>query len=107
MPEISFIYKLSDNLSKTYFGKICLPHLSDDHDGLDNEIKETVITCINLYRKSRGFGLVQDVILGILGTTTEWSSFGERKMFDMYIIKEITQNLYFMNGQEIMNEQEI
>ena len=38
MPFITFIYKVGKN-SKTYYGKYCFDYISDDHEGLDNEVK--------------------------------------------------------------------
>ena len=38
MPFITFIYKVGKN-HKTYYGKYCFDYISDDHEGLDNEVK--------------------------------------------------------------------
>ena len=42
MPFITFIYKVGKN-PKIYYGKYCIDYISDDHDGLDNEVKYTLI----------------------------------------------------------------
>ncbi len=38
MPFITFIYKVGKNY-KTYYGKYCFDYISDDHEGLDNEVE--------------------------------------------------------------------
>lgn len=50
MPFITFIYKVGKN-NKTYYGKYCFEDMSDDHDGLDNEVKYILIKGLNEYRK--------------------------------------------------------
>lgn len=49
MPFITFIYKVGKK--KTYYGKYCSDYISDDHDGLDNEVKYILLSGINEYRK--------------------------------------------------------
>ena len=50
MSFITFIYKVGKNY-KTYYGKYCFDYISDDHEGLDNEVKDILITGLNKYRK--------------------------------------------------------
>ena len=54
MPFITFIYKVGKN--KTYYGKYCFDYISDDHDGLDNEVKYILMSAINEYRKKNNIG---------------------------------------------------
>jgi hypothetical protein len=37
MVTITFIYKIK-NVNKTFYGKYITDYMSDDHEGLDNEI---------------------------------------------------------------------
>ena len=50
MPFITFIYKVGKNY-KTYYGKYCFHDISDDHEGLDHEVKYILIKGLNEYRK--------------------------------------------------------
>jgi hypothetical protein len=52
MPFITFIYKIGKN-NKTYYGKYCINSMSDDHEGLDNEVKYLLIKGLNEYRKKK------------------------------------------------------
>jgi hypothetical protein len=38
MPFITFIYRVGKN-QKTYYCKYCSDYISDDHEGLDIEVK--------------------------------------------------------------------
>ena len=49
MPFITFIYKVGKN-PKTYYGKYCFDYISDDHEGLDNEVKYILKQSLNQYR---------------------------------------------------------
>ena len=42
MPFITFIYKVG-KINKTYYGKYCFDYISDDHEGLDNIVKNVFI----------------------------------------------------------------
>ena len=42
MPFITFIYKVGRN-PKTYYGKWCVKSMSDDHNGLDTEVKDILL----------------------------------------------------------------
>ena len=46
MPFITFIYRIGNN-NKVFYGKYVCDYISDDHDGLDNEIK-----CFDFYHKT-------------------------------------------------------
>jgi len=50
MPFITFIYRIG---KKVFHGKYITDYISDDHEGLDNEIKDIVISGINEYRKQK------------------------------------------------------
>ena len=55
MTFITFIYRIGTN-KKTYFGKYVCDYISQDHEGLDDEVKPAVIRGINEYRKQKGVG---------------------------------------------------
>ena len=46
MPFITFIYKVGKNY-KTYYGKYCFNSISDEYEGLDNEVKDILIKGLN------------------------------------------------------------
>jgi hypothetical protein len=91
---ITFMYRIgygmADN-TRTYFGKYCFYYISDDHEGLDKEIKPDLIKAINLDRKERKLPEVEEdeVTLGILACCTSnyipnYSSDAERNFYDFY-----------------------
>ena len=66
MPFITFIYKVGKNY-KTYYGKYCFDYISDDHEGLDNEVKDILIKGLNEYREKNNVQkLKTKIIIGIL-----------------------------------------
>jgi hypothetical protein len=89
MPFITFIYKVGKN-NKTYYGKYCFDHISDDHDGLDNEVKDILINGLNKYRKKNNIQeLKTKIIIGILSFSiptyaNDTSTDNEIKCFDFY-----------------------
>lgn len=50
MPFITFIYKIGKT-NKTYYGKYCSDYISDDHNGLDIEVKYDLVKGLNEFRK--------------------------------------------------------
>lgn len=90
MSFVSFIYRLPHS-KKTYYGKYVFNgYLSDDHDGLDIEIKDDVLYGINQYRVKWGESKINDVMIGILsfspgnGDIPVYSSENEFSAFDFY-----------------------
>ena len=89
MPFITFIYKVGKN-NKTYYGKYCFDYISDDHEGLDNEVKYKLIEGLNEYRKkNNNKKLKSKIIIGILSFSSNksiptYSSDDEIKCFDFY-----------------------
>jgi len=89
MPFITFIYKVGKN-SKTYYGKYCFDYISDDHDGLDNEVKHILKKGLNEYRKKNNSKeLKSKIIVGILSFSSNriiptYSTDNEKKCFDFY-----------------------
>jgi predicted secreted protein len=89
MPFITFIYKVGKNY-KTYYGKYCFNYISDDHEGLDNEVKNILLNALNEYRKKNNIQkLKSKIIIGILSFSSNdiiptYSTDDEIKCFDFY-----------------------
>ena len=106
MPFITFIYRIGKN-KKSFYGKYVCDYISDDHEGLDSEIKSTIIDGINEYRKQQGFAKInKTVCLGILSFSANkyipiHSSDEEIHCFDFYH-KHFTNNgETYVNGKLI------
>ena len=102
MPFITFIYKVGKNY-KTYYGKYCFDYISDDHEGLDNEVKDILIKGLNKYRKKNNQKLKTKIIIGILSFSSNdiiptYSSDDEIKCFDFYYNDD---NKIYINGKLI------
>lgn len=89
MPFITFIYRIENN-KKTFYGKFVCDYISDDHEGLDMEVKPTVIYGIKEYRKQKNLEkLTEKIHVGILSFSTDkyiptYSSSEEIECFDFY-----------------------
>jgi hypothetical protein len=91
MPFITFFYKLKNDNTK-YYGKFVSNYISDDHGGLDREMKSIVVYGINLLNLSKQTEMtitIDDVSLGILSFSDHsyiptYSSDDEIVMFDFY-----------------------
>ena len=103
MPFITFIYKVGKNY-KTYYGKYCFDDISDDHDGLDNEVKYILINGLNEYRKKNNIQeLKSKIVIGILSFSSNdiiptYSTDNEIKCFDFYYNYD---NKIYINGKLI------
>ena len=103
MPFITFIYKVGKN-DKTYYGKYCFDYISDDHEGLDNEVKYILIKGLNEYRKKNNIQkLKTKIIIGILSFSSDniiptYSTDDEIKCFDFYYEK---YDKVYINGKLI------
>lgn len=106
MPFITFIYKVGKN-NKTYYGKYCvnsISAISDDHDGLDNEVKYELIKGLNEYRKHNNIQKIKSkIIIGILSFSSNniiptYSTNNEKKCFDFY---RDYDNKIYINGKLI------
>ena len=100
MTFITFIYKVGEN-PKTYYGKYCSDYISDDHEGLDNEVKYILIKGLNEYRKQKNKGPISKITVGILSFSSNrviptYSSDNEIKCFDFYYTYE---NEIYINGK--------
>ena len=89
MPFITFIYKVGKN-PKTYYGKYCFDYISDDHEGLDNEVKYILKQGLNQYRKQNNIQKIKSkLMIGILSFSSNkniptYSTNNEIKCFDFY-----------------------
>ena len=89
MGFITFIYKVGTN-RKTYYGKYYFDYISDDHEGLDNEVKYILRSALNDYRKKINIPkLKSKLIIGILSFSSDnyiptYSTDNEIKCFDFY-----------------------
>ena len=103
MPFITFIYKVGKNY-KTYYGKYCIDYISDDHEGLDNEVKYILIKGLNEYRKKNNIQeLKSKIMIGILSFSSNniiptYSTDNEIKCFDFYYNYD---NKIYINGKLI------
>jgi hypothetical protein len=103
MPFITFIYKVGKNY-KTYYGKYCFDDISDDHEGLDNEVKYILIKGLNEYRKKYNIQkLNTKIIIGILSFSSNnfiptYSTDNEIRCFDFYYNYD---NKIYINGKLI------
>lgn len=92
MIEISFFFRTPYNKKDRSFGKIQLRYYSDDHEGLDNEIRPYVIDALRSYHTRYAYHsatpfeiTTETVAISIIGLSTEWTSDRDRVLFDLYI----------------------
>jgi predicted secreted protein len=103
MPFITFIYKVGKNY-KTYYGKYCFDYISDDHEGLDNVVKNILLQGLNEYRTKKNIQkLKTNIIVGILSFSSNDiiptdSTDDEIKCFDFYYEK---YDKVYINGKLI------
>ena len=102
MPFITFIYKVGNN-KKAYYGKYCTDYISDDHEGLDNEVKYILKRGLNMYRTQNNIPkLKSKIMIGILSFSSNdiiptYSSDNEIKCFDFYY----SYDKIYINGNVI------
>jgi hypothetical protein len=103
MPFITFIYKVGRN-PKTYYGKWCVKSMSDDHNGLDTEVKDILINGLNKYRAKQDIPIVKSpILIGVLSFSSNsiipmYSTKKEIKCFDFYCDYD---NKIYVNGKII------
>jgi len=102
MSFITFIYKVGKN-PKTYYGKYCSDYISDDHEGLDNEVKYILKQSLTQYRKQNNKKIISKLMIGILSfssneDTPTYSTNNEIQCFDFY--KSYDEKIY-INGKLI------
>ena len=103
MPFITFIYKVGKN-PKTYYGKYCFDYISDDHEGLDNEVKYILKQSLNQYRTQNNIPEIKSkLMIGILSFSSNdniptYSTNNEIKCFDFY---KNDDDQIFVNGKKL------
>ena len=101
MSFITFIYKVGRN-PKKYYGKYCFDYISDDHEGLDGEVKYILKKGLNEYREKNNIQkLKSKITVGILSFSSNnyiptFSTNNEIKCFDFYY--NFDNNIY-INGK--------
>ena len=106
MVTITFIYKIK-NINKTFYGKYISDYMSDDHEGLDTEIKDDVLDSINVFRVSKNMKKLkyENLLIGILSCMTndnylDYYSDDEIACFDFYY-KKFKETQIYINGKII------
>ena len=108
MPFITFIYRVGKN-KKTYYGKYCSDYISDDHEGLDTEVKYSLLKGLEKYKqqhnqeKNEKSNKEMKVIVGVLSFSSHkfiptYSSENEMKCFDFY---HDYDNKIYINGKTL------
>ena len=107
MPFITFIYRIGNN-KKTYYGKYACGYISDDHEGLDAEIKPDVINGINAFRKQNELLVLEDkeIKIGVLSFSMNqyiptYSTDDEIECFDFYYKYFDNVGKTYINGKLI------
>ena len=89
MTFITFIYKIGDD-NRIYYGKCYFEYISDDHEGLDEEVRPLLVEGLNEYRKQTNLPDIIDTIhIGVISLSSHtyipvYSSNKEREFFDFY-----------------------
>ena len=109
MPFISFIYRVGKS-KKTYYGKYCSDYISDDHEGLDTEVKYSLLKGLKKYNEETNTETQNPkknlkVTVGVLSFSSSkhiptYSSENEMKCFDFY---HDYDNKIYINGKNIMS----
>lgn len=66
MPFITFIYKVGNNPT-VYYGKYCCDYISDDHEGLDTEVRYPLVKAI---KKFKGVNKIK-INIGIMSFSSD------------------------------------
>ncbi len=106
MTFITFIYRIGNNPT-AYFGKYVTDSVSDDHNGLDMEVKYALVDGLNKYREQKGYRKpsLRNIRIGVLGFAADryiptYSSEDEIKSFDTYIVAYNYTVNTFVNGKQ-------
>ncbi len=118
MPTVVFMYSIKDSNEK-FYGKYICDYISDDHDGLDQEILPTLYNGLNRHRKQLDVPLLNvdnnDISIGIISCSTNnnwlnYTSQDEYKFFDFYYILQNDMKMnkpiskYYIKGVELVFE---
>ena len=105
---ITFIYRIENN-PKTYYGKYCTDYISDDHEGLDQEVSYRLLSGINKYRKQKKEEKITEnnINIGVLSFSWNryipvYSSDKEIKCFDFYYENNDNgDETFYINGKSV------
>jgi hypothetical protein len=103
---ITFSYKIG-NSRDIFCGKYVFDYISDDHEGLDLEVKNILYNGLNEYRKSREMGpLKKNIQVAVISFSDNnnvptYSSIEETKCFDFYAVYYDYTATYYVNGKKI------
>lgn len=107
MSFITFIYRISED-PHTYYGKYAFNRISDDHEGLDHEIKNLLYRGYKMHRKNNGMCVLPFVsfTVGILSYSSNkyipvYSTEEEYKCFDFYCVEYDYELKYYIDGEYI------
>jgi hypothetical protein len=107
MPFITFIYRIG---KRTYYGKCDMECISDDHEGLDDEVRPALMKGIAAFRAQQNLPPLTDPIrIGILSLSFEhfipvYSSEKEMEAFDFYHIEDtFYHGKTYVNGKLIIS----
>ena len=112
MSFITFMYKIGRN-PNIFYGKLCEDYISDDHEGLDTEVRYKLLKTINRYRKLKNSDNTdkeiellndEDLKIGVISfssnkTIPTYSSDKEIQFFDYYKDYDKTE---YINGSPIL-----
>lgn len=107
MPSVSFLYRIGAN-PKIYYGKYVCDYISDDHEGLDNEVLPDLLNGINIYRQQKNLQPLKknQVKVGILSCSTNsnylnYSTKKEIDLFGFYFTRYKQIVKMYVNGKQI------
>jgi hypothetical protein len=114
MPFITFIYKIEEE-PRTYYGKYVAEYISDDHEGLDEEVKTYLLPSIDKYRDMHKLSVIKKVFVGVLAfsednpsanNTPTNSTEDEIECFDYYHQYFNGEHKVYLNGSLIENKKD-
>ena len=104
MSFISFIYKIQGENTR-YYGKYCCDYISDDHEGLDLEVKSILKSGLNAHRVNNGLPKLKskDICIGVLSFSRNeyiptYSTDEEISCFDFYCLSKRSDAKYYIDG---------
>jgi hypothetical protein len=109
MPFITFIYRLPDT-DKVFYGKCVMDYISDDHEGLDKEVRGQLLhglNMLNLYPINSDRSVFMSKIkVGVISFALDehvpsYSSDKEISCFDFYYKQENGKHKYYVDGARI------
>ena len=104
MSFITFIYRITDD-PNIYYGKYVTDYISDDHEGLDLEVKDNLLDGLNKYRIQNNLTELDEsnIKIGVLSFCMDnyipcYSSDNEIACFHFYTIYSSYNYKSYING---------